>query len=104
MAEITANKTLTFTITKTPRLDKHRKTLQRLIYMQRHIQKGLRDLSKRRAREDNITSPRAGRTWTNRARMTKFQHPVQGESFRIFVSQQILADVKSIEKFVSVKA
>ena len=102
-ATIAPKTKVTFTITKTPRRPADKKTIQRLMRMQRDIQNGLRRLSGRRRRVDNLTRPRAGGEWTNRVRMTKLTRVEKGESFTIQITPQIIPDIKAVEKFLEAK-
>jgi hypothetical protein len=104
MSDVAAPKqTVTFTITKVPHRIAQRKTIQRLMRMQPHIQIGLRKLARRRRRVDNKTYPRAGRFWTERAEASKIVHVVTGASFTIVVTPQILKDIKSVEPYLKSK-
>lgn len=100
---IEAGRKITFTITKVPDRAAQRKTLTRLMRMQRSVQNGLRRLSKRRERDLNVTRPRAGREWTSRVKVTKLVNLAAGESFTIEVTPQILPDLRSVETFISAK-
>jgi hypothetical protein len=93
----------TFTITRTPNRTADHKTIQRLMRLEREIQNGLRRLSKRRKREDNITRQRAGGQWTQRIKMTKLVQVEKGQTFTINVTPQLVADIKSVEKFLDSK-
>lgn len=104
MSDVVAPKQkVTFTITKTPHRIAQRKTIQRLMRMQPHIQIGLRKLARRRRREENKTYPRAGRLWTERATASKIVHVIPGESFTIVITPQILKDIKSVEPYLKAK-
>ena len=97
---IAPSKTVKFTITKTPHRPAELKTIQRLMRMNRSIQKGLERIANRRRREDNVTRQRAGGQWTNRVKMTKLTHVRKGESFTLTITPQIMPDIKSVEKFL----
>ena len=101
---IAPSKTVKFTITKTPNRPADRKTIQRLMRMQRPIQNGLRRLSKRRKREENVTRQRAGGQWTSRVKMTRLTNVEKGETFTLTITPQIMPDLKAVEKFLSAKA
>jgi hypothetical protein len=104
MADVIApSKTVNFTITKTPHRPAELKTLQRLMRMNRSVQKGLERIAKRRRREDNITRQRAGGQWTNRVKMSKLTHVRKGESFTLRITPQIMPDIKAVEKFLEAK-
>jgi len=96
--------TVTFTVTRMPRTEKQRKTIQRLMRMQPEIRKGLKALQLRRKRHDNRDTMRAGRIWVARKRATRLTHVEPGATFTLRLIPQILADVKSIEPFVEAKA
>ena len=100
---IAPKKTVTFTITSVPRREASIKTLQRLMRMQPRIQRGLKKLAKRRDRKENIDHPRGGRLWTSRVRATKLVNVSKGESFTLTLTPQIIADVRSVEKYLDAK-
>lgn len=100
---IAPSKKTTFTINTTPRRPADVKTIQRLMRMERKIQDGLRRLSKRRRREENVTRQRAGGQWTSRVKMTKVTRVEKGESFTIAVTPQILPDIRAVEKYLDAK-
>lgn len=101
---IAPSKKVTFTLKSTPHRAADTKTIERLMRMQRTIQKGLERISKRRSREDNITRQRAGGQWTNRVRMTRLTRVAKGESFTITITPQIMPDIKAVEKFLDAKS
>ncbi|MCI0363383.1 MAG: hypothetical protein L0Y44_07805 [Phycisphaerales bacterium] len=104
MADVVApSKKVTFTINRTPARPADRKTIQRLMRMQRPIQKGLRNLSKIRRRERNVTRQRAGGQWTTRVKMTKLTRVEKGETFTLTITPQIIADIKAVERFLEAK-
>jgi hypothetical protein len=96
--------TVTFTVTRMPRREAERKTLQRLMRMQPEIRKGLKALQLRRKRSDSVTYRRAGRDWTNRPRATRLTRVERGASFTLRLTPQILPDVRSVEKYLDMKA
>jgi hypothetical protein len=100
---IAPSKKVTFTLKSTPSRPADLKTIQRLMRMQRHIQKGLSRLSKRRRREDNYYSPRAGRLWLTRAKMTKLTRVEKGETFTLTVTPQIMPDIKAVQRYLDAK-
>jgi len=97
-------KTVTFTITKAPSREAQRKTIQRLMRMQKDIQRGLDRLARQRRQKDNITYIRAGVEWVNRKRTTKLTRVSAGETFTLTITPQIIPDLKSVEKFLEAKA
>jgi len=100
---ITPATTMTFTITTAPKRTADRKTVERLMRMEPEIQKGLSRLSTRRRQKDNQHYIRAGRPWVNRKRVTRLVRPEAGASFTIFVTPQIMPDIRSVEKFLDAK-
>ncbi len=100
VSEISPRKTVTFTITKTPKLDRERKTIARLMRMQPHIQKGLKMLARRRRQHDNVVTARSGREWISRARVTNLTPVRPGETFTLTITPQIIPDLKSVEAYL----
>jgi hypothetical protein len=105
MADLLApSKTITFTVKKTPLRPADRKTIQRLMRMQRPIQDALRRLSKVRRQDRNYRRQRAGRMWMVRVPMTKVTRVEKGETFTLRVTPQIMRDVQAVEKYLDMKA
>ncbi|MHC4947637.1 MAG: hypothetical protein ACYTG1_05180 [Planctomycetota bacterium] len=101
MADVIApRQTVRFTITKTPRREAERRTIQRLMQMQPDVKKGLRRLARRRKLHDNRTYIRAGCEWVDRKKATKLALVAAGESFTIQLTPQIIPDVRSVEKYL----
>jgi hypothetical protein len=100
---IAPQKTVTFTITKAPRRPADQKTIQRLMRMQPHIQRGLASLARRRRQHDNIETTRAGRPWVNRKRTTKLTRVLPGEQFTLMITPQVIPDLRSVERFLEAK-
>jgi hypothetical protein len=100
---LTPQNTVTFTITKVPRRDAQRKTIQRLMQSQPDIQKGLKALQKQRRQKDNRTYIRAGVPWTDRARATRLTRVEKGASFTLRLTPQIIPDIHSVEEFLEAK-
>jgi hypothetical protein len=98
------SKTVTFTITNTPRRPAEVKTLQRLMQRQPHVQKGLKSLQKQRRQKDNISYIRAGKMWTNRARATRLTRVEPGATFTLQIIPHIVPDLLSVEKYLDAKA
>ena len=101
---LSPNNTVTFTVKHLPHADAKRKTLVRLMQSQPEIRKGLRALQRQRRQRDNVTYQRAGKMWTHRKRATKLAWLEVGASFTLKVTPQIIPDIKSIERFVEMKA
>jgi hypothetical protein len=102
-ASIEPGQTLTFTVKSLPGREAQRKTIQRLMRMQRSVQNGLRSLSKRRQRDRNRTYQRAGRMWTHRIAATRLAHVAPGEAFTLTVTPQIIPDIRSVEEHLEVR-
>ena len=92
----------TFTVQRVPEKQSHRKTLQRLMYMQPDIQRGLDHLARRRRQKDNITTIRAGCEWVIRKRTTKLVNLEPGATFTLRLTPQILPDVRSVERYLDI--
>ncbi|MDY7109924.1 MAG: hypothetical protein SYC29_14930 [Planctomycetota bacterium] len=95
---------VTFTITKLPRREAQRKTIQRLMQTQPEVRKGLKALQKQRRQKDNRTYIRAGLPWTDRARATRLTRVEEGASFTLRLTPQIIPDIRSVEAFLEAKA
>ncbi len=95
---------VTFTLTKQPSRGADRKTIQRLMRMQPHVQRGLRKLSLIRHRQDNRSYIRAGVPWVARVRTTKLTYVKPGESFTIRLTPQIIPDLKSVMRFLDARS
>jgi hypothetical protein len=102
-ATIAPQKKVTFTITKRPHRTADRKTIQRLMRMQPEIQRGLRDLARRRRQFDNKPGIRAGVVWVDRAKATKLTQVQPGETFTLYITPQIIPDIESVEQFLEAK-
>ncbi len=94
--DIAPGQTVTFTVKRVPDREASRKTIRRLMRMQPHIQKGLRQLARRRATTDNRDTNRGGRIWVDRAKTTKLTYVKAGESFTLRITPQIIPDLKSV--------
>lgn len=99
-ATLTPGSDVTFTISRTPQTPTARKTIQRLMRMQPHIQKGLKQLARQRKLHDNRTYIRAGVEWTDRKKTTKLTRVEAGEQFTIRVTPQIMGDLKSVDQYL----
>ena len=97
---VTPNAENTFTIVRRPLKDSERKTLERLMTMQKDVQRGRTKLAERRGRE-NVVHGRGGRDWVVQA-VTKLVHVEIGQTFTIHVSHNILPDLRSVEQYLEV--
>lgn len=102
MAELAPQTTVTFTIKALPRTERQRKTLQRLMRLQPKVQRTLTRLATVRRRETPWTQ-RGGRLFARRKTPTKVVIPAVGASFTLRVTPQIVADIKSVERYLSSK-
>jgi hypothetical protein len=101
---LSSNTTLTFSINQVPAKASHFKTLERLMRMEPRVAQGLRRLQSRRQREDNKPHQRGGRMWISRVKSSKLVHVARGESFTLYVTPQILPDLKAVEQYLDVKS
>mgnify|MGYP006301565067 CR=1 FL=1 len=90
--------TVTFRVTSVPQREADRKTIRRLMRMQPHIQKGLKDLQARRRKHDNRPYIRAGVWWVDRKRATKLTRVDEGAEFTLTIRPQYIPDIKSVAK------
>jgi hypothetical protein len=94
---------VTFTVTGIPRREAERKTIERLMWRQPSIQKGMKMLQKRRKKKDNITYIRAGVEWVNRKRATRLCRATPGTEFTLRISPKIIPDLQSVSKYLDAK-
>lgn len=97
---IVPNSTMTFTVTGRPTRTATAKTIERLMGMQTHIQRGRSKLATQRRLKDNVTYVRAGRPWVNRKRLTKLARAEQGATFSIHVTPQIVDDLRNVASWL----
>ena len=100
---IAPQKTVTFTVEKVPQRLAQRKTIERLMRMEPKVRRGLKRLGHRRKRHENTEHQRGGRMWMSRVPMTKLTNVEAGKSFTLALTPQIIADVKSVEKYLKAK-
>jgi hypothetical protein len=93
-------RTVTYTVIRAPRRAAERKTLERLMRMQSEVQRGLRQLAKRRHQHDNKGHQRGGRLWWVRPRTTKLAYAMPGARFTLRVTPQIAPDLASVAKYL----
>jgi hypothetical protein len=96
-------KTVTFTVSKLPSGVGHLRTIERLMRMQPHLQKELKRRAMRRRQTDNRQTRRGGRIWIDRARAVKLAHCEAGQTFTLFLTPQIIPDVRSVERFLTIE-
>ena len=102
-ADIAPNTDMTFVVSTMPTRTAPVKTIERLMGMHSDAQRGRQKVARQRATTDNVRYVRAGRPWTNRARVTKVVRCETGAEFSIRVTPQILNDLKSVEKYLTAK-
>jgi len=100
--QIAPNATLTFTIKSEPKRSATRKTIERLMWMQPHAKKDLSMLQRHRKQKDIKYTIRAGRVWFDRPRATRTVRCEKGTSFTLYVTPQIVNDLKSVEKYLNI--
>lgn len=105
MADITPGSTVNIKIIKTPTNASARKTLVRLLSKDAAVI--AENKRHKKVRKSNQThSPRGGRWRVWEGRLAK-QHPVKGdigEAGTILASNDVVSDLKSVERFVKVSA
>ena len=104
MANLAHNATVNFTITAVPAEARRKQTLLRLMRMNPGVQGALNRLKRERLRSGNRRTARAGRIWLAREECTRVVFVEKGAKFTLKMTPQILADVKSVEKYLEAKA
>ena len=97
---IVPNSTMTFTVTSRPQRSATIKTIERLMGMQTHLQRGRAKLATQRRLKDNVTYVRAGRPWVNRKRVTRLARAEQGATFSLHITPQIVDDLRSVASYL----
>ena len=97
---IVPNSTMTFTVTTRPQRTATIKTIERLMGMQTHLQRGRTKLANQRRLKDNVTYVRAGRPWVNRKRVTQLARAEQGATFSLHITPQIVDDLRSVASYL----
>ena len=101
MADVfTPQQTVTYTIKQMPRREAERKTIQRLMQMQPDMRRILDKLNLQRRTQDDRSYIRAGVMWVDRAKATRPARVEPGASFTLELTPQILADLRSVEKYL----
>jgi hypothetical protein len=96
-------RTVTFTVTKLPAGVGHVRTIERLMRMQPDLQKELRRRHMRRRQSDNRQTRRGGRIWIARAGAVKLVRCEAGRSFTLLITPQMIPDIRSVERFLTVE-
>ena len=100
--KIVPNTDLTFTIVKEPVRPASRKTIERLMWMQPQVKKDFSMLQRLRRQKGIKYTVRAGRVWFDRPRATRTMRATKGASFTLYVTPQIVNDLKSVQKYLDV--
>jgi len=103
MSTIPTTGTVTFTLKSVPQTDGGVRTIERLMRLERGVQRVLKKLQKTRVDELNERRPRAGRMWLVRARCTRVVRVEQGRSFTIQVTPQLANDIASVAEHLDFK-
>jgi hypothetical protein len=104
MATPAHSQTLQFTVTAIPAEPRRKQTILRLMRMNSGVQGALNRLKRERLRSGNRRTNRAGRIWLAREECTRVVSLQKGATFTLRVTPQILADVKSVERYLEAKA
>ncbi len=97
--DFTPGQTVSLSVIKVPSKVSHVKTLQRLMRMQPDIQRGLSRVAKARQGK-NREQARGGRIWVARIRATKLVRVAPGETITLFVTPQIIPDLRSVSAYL----
>lgn len=104
MSNLAPTSTVHFTVTAVPPEARRKQTILRLMRMNPVIQGALTRLKRERLRSGNRRCARAGRIWLAREECTRVVQVEKGAQFTLRMTPQILADVKSVEKYLQAKA
>jgi hypothetical protein len=103
MANLAPTSTVHFTVTAIPAEARRKQTILRLMRMNSGVQGALNRLKRERLRSGNRRTARAGRIWLAREECTRVVSVEKGAKFTLRMTPQILADVKSVEKYLDAK-
>lgn len=95
--------TIQVTVTKAPRVVDHVQTIQRLMRQDPEFVKALKKASKERMQRLIVRS-RGGRPWEQRETSSKIVRVEKGATWKMRLVPQLVADLKSVEKYLDVKA
>jgi len=104
MATIAPTGTYNFTVTAVPAEARRKQTILRLMRLNPGVQGALNRLKRERLRSGNRRTARAGRIWLAREECTRVVAVTKGASFTLRMTPQVVADVKSVEKYLQAKA
>ena len=103
MSTLTPSQTVVFTVKEVPAEPRRQQTILRLMRMNSGVQGALNRLKRERLRSGNRRTARAGRIWLAREECTRVVAVNKGAAFTLRLTPQILADVKSVEKYLDAK-
>lgn len=103
MSTLVPSATVHFTVKQVPLEPRRQHTIQRLMRMNAKVQGALNRLSRDRKRHKNRRCNRAGRIWVARVECTKLVTVREGAQFTLRLTPQIMADLKSVEKYLDAK-
>ena len=103
MANLAHTGTVHFTVKAIPAEARRKQTILRLMRMNSGVQGALNRLKRERLRSGNRRTARAGRIWLAREECTRVVSVTKGASFTLQMTPQIMADVKSVEKYLDAK-
>ncbi len=103
MSTLAHSQTIVFTIKEVPAEPRRKQTILRLMRMNSVVQGALNRLKRERLRSGNRRTARAGRIWLAREECTRVVSVEKGSKFTLRLTPQILADVKSVERYLDAK-
>ena len=103
MATIAPTGTYNFTVTAVPAEARRKQTILRLMRLNPGVQGALNRLKRERLRSGNRRTARAGRIWLAREQCTRVVGVTKGATFTLRVTPQVMADVRSVERYLDAK-
>ena len=103
MSKLAPSTTVHFTVNAVPAEARRRQTILRLMRMNSGVQGALNRLKRERLRSGNRRTARAGRIWLARERCTRVVGVTKGATFTLRVTPQVMADVRSVERYLDAK-
>jgi hypothetical protein len=100
---IKPGQTLTVTVTSVPRTEDELQTIARLMRQDPSIKKRLEDAQKHRG-DTLVVRSRGKRPWAVRRRVSKIARVEQGASWSMPWIPTITGDLRSVERFLDIKA
>ena len=104
MATLAPTSTVHFTVKAIPAEARRKQTILRLMRMNAGVQGALNRLKRERLCSGNRRTARAGRIWLAREECSRVVNLEKGATFTLRMTPQVMADVKSVEKFLDAKA